>query len=40
MLLFTITWLPYKDCESKKIYIQNKIWQNGRDQLWNIYNFS
>ena len=35
MLTFTITWQRYKDLQSKMLYVTNKIWQNGDDQLWN-----
>ena len=35
MLTFTISSQRYKGRQSKKLYINNKIWQNGNNQLWN-----
>ena len=39
MSTFTITWCERnKGCQCKKLYVQNKIWQKGDDQLWNNIN--
>ena len=33
MLTFRITLQRYKGRQSKKLYIKNKMWQNGNNQL-------